>query len=482
VGFMLKMPTIPGPIASPVPHSLRRRVINASAWSLGGLGISYAIRFGSNLLMTRLLIPEVFGVVAVATMVMAGLALFSDVGLGPNIIRSKRGGDPLFLNTAWVIQILRGLALWLLAVGIALVLFLADRAGLVPKYTAYADPSLPYVIAILSLTAVISGFQSTKVIEANRSLSLVQVTKMGLIAQIVGLVCMVGWVSVDREIWALLAGNICAALVVTIMSHVWLPGVSNRWHWDRSAYWEIIHFGKWIFVSSILGFLILNGDRLLLGGLVSATVLGVYVIAFLIVNSVDQVLMKIVSDISFPALSEIARDNFASLKANYYRIHHIIALAAYFCSGVLIASGPTLINLLYDKRYEDAGWMVQILAVSLLTIPFRLATQCFLVFGSARIFSLLHAIRVAALYTAAPMGFHLFGVPGALWGFELAYFSFLPLTIIYMIKFGFFDLRRELFALPAVLAGIAIAAGLNLTIPMLRATAPAVIGHIVVPK
>src|SRR6266571_1268363 len=142
--------------------SLKRKILNAGVWSLAGYGLSQAIRFGSNLLMTRLLVPEMFGVMAIATTVMVGLAMFSDVGLKQSVIQSKRGNDPDFLNTAWVIQILRGFVLWVFAICVSLLIFLADRIGMVPKDTVYADPILPYVIAILSITAVIGGFQSTK--------------------------------------------------------------------------------------------------------------------------------------------------------------------------------------------------------------------------------------------------------------------------------------------------------------------------------
>ena len=133
---------------------LKRRVITAGAWSLAGYAVSQVIRFGSNLIMTRLLVPEMFGVMAIATIVMVGLAMFSDLGLRQSIVQSRRGDDPAFLNTAWALQILRGLVLWAIALAIALGLYLADRAGMVPAGSVYADPSLPWVIAALSFGTV----------------------------------------------------------------------------------------------------------------------------------------------------------------------------------------------------------------------------------------------------------------------------------------------------------------------------------------
>jgi O-antigen/teichoic acid export membrane protein len=301
------------PTPSPDRISLKKRVLSAGTWSLAGHGLSQVIRFGSNLLMTRLLVPEMFGVMAIATMVMVGLAMLSDVGLKQNIIQSKRGNDPAFLNTAWITQIFRGVVLWFFAMCAGLLVFLAGHTGMIPQNTAYADPRLPYVIAALSFTVIIGGVTSTKLHEASRNLSLRSVTKIEITSQLAGLSLMIGWASIDRSIWAMVAGNVCSALVGATLSHAWLPGVRNRWEWDRSAFLEIFHFGKWLFISSILGFLVNNGDRLLLGGLIDASLLGVYVIAFAIFNAFEQLLSNVIKVVSLSALSEVARERPANL-------------------------------------------------------------------------------------------------------------------------------------------------------------------------
>ena len=114
------MNTLNQPLSDRV--SLKRLVLKAGAWSITSLFLGLAIRFGSNLLLTRLLVPKMFGLVAIASVVMAGLNLFSDIGLNVNIIQSRRGHDPAFLNTAWAIANLRGILLWVSGLGIALFL------------------------------------------------------------------------------------------------------------------------------------------------------------------------------------------------------------------------------------------------------------------------------------------------------------------------------------------------------------------------
>ncbi len=414
--------------------------------------------------MTRLLVPRMFGVMAIAGLVMMGLAMFSDVGLRQNIVQSRRGGDPAYLNTAWVIQIIRGLLLWLLAICISLLIFAANHLGLMPKASVYSDPYLPCVIAVVSISAAIGGFQSTKFSEASRRVRLGRITQIQITAQIIGLMCMIGWVLIDRSIWALVAGSICSTVVTTLLSHIWLPGVANRWQWDQSAFHEIINFGKWMFLSSILGFFANGSDRILLGSFVDSATLGIYSIAFTIFSAIVQILNTIISDVSFSAFSEVARERSSDLKRVLYRFHVATASFAYLCSGLLVASGNTLINLLYDRRYGQAGWMLEVLAVALVAVPFNLSQYSLLARGLPKIFANIIAIRVAITFVLIPLGFHFFGVPGALWAIVVSQVSNLPATIYYQRKYDLLDLSKELLLLPTLFAGMIIGKGFNLAI------------------
>jgi len=393
-----------------------------------------------------------------------GLAMFSDLGLTQNIVQSRRGGDKAYLNTAWTIQIVRGLLLWVLALCISLAVFAANHLGVIPKMNAYSDPYLPYVIAVTSFSAVIGGFQSTKLSEASRNLRLGRVTQIQIAAQVIGLICMIGWVLIDRSIWGLVAGSICSTAVTTLLSHTSLPGVANRWEWDRSAFHEIIHFGKWMFLSSILGFFANSSDRILLGSFVDSATLGIYSIAFNIFNMIVQALNMIISGVLFPAFSEVVRERSLELKRSLYRFHVVTASFAYLCSGLLLVSGDSLISLLYDRRYGQAGWMLEVLAVALLGVPFNLSQNSLLARGLPRVFTNIIAIRVAVTFMLIPLGFLFFGLPGAVWAIVISQLSSAPATIYYQIKYELFDLSKEVLLMPMFFAGMVVGKGLNLAI------------------
>jgi O-antigen/teichoic acid export membrane protein len=441
------------PLATHNVATLRQRVLRAGSWTFAHYGISQAIRLGSNLVMTRLLVPEMFGVMAVATMVTVLLNMLSDIGLHQNIVQSRRGEEPAFLDTAWVIQILRGVILWFIALILSIALYFAHQAAVLPANSAYASPILPFVIAVISLQTVISGFQSTKMSTAHRNFDQKRVIQIALISQLAALTVMIASAAMTRSIWALVAGGLVASLTTTALSHSWMSGHRNQVRWDKNALHELIHFGKWIFVSSAVTALVVSGDRLLLGAFVHAEVLGFYAIAVLIVGAIATGLTRLFTRVSLPALSEIARNNPARLRDVYYKMRVPSDVLLLFLTGLLFASGQSLINLLYDPRYAAAGSMLEVLALSLFTVRYGVAHQIYLAAGIPHYLAIVNVARFISLYALVPSLYYLYGLEAAIWAIALHALPTVPLIYCFNARLGLNDFRREVIVLIAMPIG-----------------------------
>jgi O-antigen/teichoic acid export membrane protein len=429
------------PSPMPVRFSLKQRVFRASAWAIGGFAGAQIMRLAGSLIMTRLLVPEMFGVMAIAFVFMTGLTMLSDVGLAQNIIQSQRGEDRAFLETAWSVQVLRSIGICAIALACAVTLHFS--VTLMPPSSAYANPALPQVLAMLSLTAIITGFESNRLALARRNLEQSRLVRLDLVCTIVSFLFMVGWALVDRSIWALVAGAIASTSTRTLLSHSSFPGPSDRFGWDAASLTEIIKFGKWILLSSLLGFFVIQGDRILLGGLVDAQTLGIYSIAAMLAGALDLLINKLVSDVALPTLSEVARTRRNELRATFYRFHLLIGGAALFAAGVLLTSGSVWVDLLFDDRYRTAGWMLGIIAVTFATTPSRIATQCFLAVGESRPVGVLTLVRLPALYILTPLAFHWFGLVGALWAIAASAMTSVPIAWWFQARAQLLDVRRE---------------------------------------
>jgi O-antigen/teichoic acid export membrane protein len=410
------------------------------------------IRLVSTLVMTRLLMPEMFGVMAIASVVTVVLTMMSDLGIHQNIVQSRRGEDPDFLDTAWCLQIARGVVLWLAALGVSGALMLL--ADYLPPDSVYTSPVLPSVIAVTSLSTLIVGFQTTTVATAQRNLQQKQLTLLEVVSQVVGFCFMVVIGIATRSIWALVAGGLVTSLTSVVLGHVWLRHRRDRLRWNASAAHELIHFGKWAFLSSVFTVLSFNGDRVLLGVYLSAEVLGMYAMAVLIVGALEGLIAGL-GAVSLPALSETARLHPERLRDVYYKLRLPADLVMLFAGGALVTAGSMVIDLLYDDRYAAAGPMLEILGFSVLVGRYNVSYHIYVAVGRPKYLATINFVRCAALFCVVPAALAFGGVMAAIWAVALHGFAMVPFIFWFNGRIGLLDYKRELSVLVALPAGLA---------------------------
>lgn len=423
--------------------------------------LGQVIRLGGNLVMARLLAPEMFGAMSIAVTVGMILFMFSDLGLAQNIVQSPRGNDPVFLDTAWVVQIVQGVALFFVMLLLSSALYFANLAGIVPVKSVYASTELPFVIAAYSVSVVISSFQSTKMATAYRNLDQRRIIQISLISQLSGLVIMIIIGVMTRSIWALVAGALVTSIASVVLGHTWLQGHSNRFRYDKKALHELFDFGKWIFVSSALYILTMNGDKLLLSTFVAADVLGLYVIASLFVTAINNTLERLYAGISLPALSEFARNDPSRLREIYNRLCIPSDLLLIFLAGFLFETGRWLIAVLYDPRYMAAGDILQILALSLFAVRYEVARQAYLALNVPYYGTVMSVVRFLSLCTLVPSLYYINGIQGAIWGIALHPLAAVPFVYVFNSKLGLLDWRRESISLLVLPFGFLFGFALN---------------------
>ena len=205
----------------------------------------------------------------ILTVFLIGLSMFSDVGIGPAISRSPRGDEQVFLDTAWTYQILRGV-----------VLFVVGCALAWPTAAFYGEPMLAPMLVFASIQFLILGFMPTRRETAARHLRLGRMMLLDLISQMLSLVLMVVLALWMRSVWALVLGSVMGVALQVLLTTLFLPGTPNRLRLEEPAFRELVHFGKWIFLSTICGFLLSQGDKLILGKHLPLDQFGIYGIGF----------------------------------------------------------------------------------------------------------------------------------------------------------------------------------------------------------
>lgn len=436
--------------------SLATRVKKAGSWALFSQVSGQAIRLVSNVLLSRMLAPDSFGLMSVVYMLTVALALFSDLGIGRSVVQSRRGNDPAFLDTAWTLGAIRGSGLGVLTLLIGIAFFIGDRFHLAPSTTVYADPRLPWVVAAFALNVVISSLESIRAGLARRDVRLHLVTMIELASQVVSTAVMVAVAWITRSVWALVFGALFSNSLRVCMGYLLLKGHRVTLRLEPAALKELIGNGRWIFVSSILGFLAGNGDRVLLGGLMDASSFGLYAIAVLLVSAQQTAAFTFSSTLAYPAMSEVFRERPQSLARTLGNFLLVYDALVTFSSGILIVAGPAIIHVLYDQRYQEAGWILSILAIGSIGMRCQLIEQAYQAVGHPKLVTLGNFIRLVGLVGGIWIGHKFWGFTGIVFGVALCQFWPWPVAIWFLQKRKYLTWRGNAMLVPALLAGMLV--------------------------
>ncbi|MDA7423494.1 oligosaccharide flippase family protein [Thalassococcus lentus] len=431
--------------------SLGARVLRSSVLTVGGFGFSQVIRLASNLILTRLLFPEAFGLMALVMVFLMGLGQFSDVGVTPAILQSKRGDDRAFLNTAWTIQVMRGFALWLVAC-----------AAAVPMAWIYDEPMLGQILPVAALTLLIAGFKPTRMDTANRHLMLGRVTVLDMVTQLSGVVVAVLLAWWTGSVWALVVSGVVGSIVEVFINSAFLPGERNRFRWEKAAARELINFGKWVFLATVCGFVFTQSDKILIGKYLPLDVFGVYNIGFFLA-AFPMLLGGIVTrKILIPIYRETppteSRENFLRLRKMRFAVTTLLLcmVTVFACLGVW------LVDLMYDPRYAMAGAVVVLLACA--QIPMLIVQtydQAALAAGDSRRFFVLALARAVLMVVCLLIGLEQAGLIGALIGQGVAFVLAYPVVVWLARRMGAWDGIHDVIFAVLGLCAAALAVWLN---------------------
>lgn len=308
-----------------------------------------AIRFLSNIILAALLSPAIFGLMAIVTTIRTGIELLSDVGIGQSIVVSDDGAKQEFIETAWVLKIIRGF-----------VLTLVGAAAAFPVAWFYGKAELGPLLLVGSLTSLFSGFERPGGILCERERKMVRVAILRIGVALIGFSCVIffAWI-MPSAMGLVIAGVVASALGVVVSFRILsLPGYRPRMSPKYRT--NIMSFGKWIFLSSIIYFFASNFDRLYLPAQIPVVIFGIYNIARSLTEAIVQVALQVNRLVVLPAVAR-SKHLLDTNRARFGKLRLLGLGLIDMGLGITIASSDILINLLFDQRYALAATILPIL-------------------------------------------------------------------------------------------------------------------------
>lgn len=382
--------------------SLKNRSLRAAAWTVLGRGGGELLRLASSMILTRLLFPEAFGVMATATVIITMVQLFSDTGVRLAIIQNPRGTEPEFLNTAWTISVIRGVGLTILLMACAY-----------PIALFYRKPELFPLLMLIALSATISGVESPGMAVMARKLKAEKQVAYDLIPQFLGVACTATLAWQLRSVWALAIGYLLVSAFKCAASYLVAP-TRPRILWDRTAAHEILTFGKFIALNTLISWSAMNLDRLMLGRMLGMEALGYYAIGYNIGVITEMFFMQVIGQSYFPAISGVIDDHARSV-AIFRRTTTLILTVSLPVLTLLMLFPYDFLGLLYDSRYRTSGLVLFWIAFrGMFTVFSAVHCSTLLAFGKPLYETVSMAVGLALLAVLLPVGARYGQLPGVL--------------------------------------------------------------------
>jgi O-antigen/teichoic acid export membrane protein len=360
-----------------------------------------------------------------------------------NIVSNPKGHTPDFYDTAWTFQATRGI-------------FLAGICFLIggPFASFFGHPELALILPVIALSFIFGGFDSTARGLMHKD---IKVARMGLfeVAQAALTVLVyAGAAFLFPNVWAVVVGMMIMSAVTLIVSFLYMPGMRHRFIVDPASARQLMHFGKWVYFSSIVYFFAMNFDRLYFAKQITLAQLGVYGIARNLADVVSQLAVRGSGFVLYPTVAASGLEP-VELRKRLLKGRRTLLLAAAAALGCFFALSGVIVGLLYDPRYSEAGLILPILCVgvwfSILT-----STNDSILMGLARpvypAFS--NAAKLISYVVGMPIAFYFFGFMGAILviagGEVVKYVTLWALTHKEHLRFGRDDLALTIaFALTA---------------------------------
>ena len=319
-----------------------------AGWVIAPFGVNQIVRLATNIVLARLLAPEIFGLMLIVNMLRTGTELLSDIGIGQSVVRAKREPDEAFLDTAWTLQVARGGLLTLVMLALA-----------VPLADLY-DPQLEPILLTISSIFLINGLQSPALFMMQRNVRLRQRAVYDVACTTFQCTLTIMLALVMPSVWALVWGLLLSTAFSAGLSYAYGARRMPRLVLHREHVREIVNFGKWIFLATLIYFAATSTDQAFFGAVLPMAAVGVYSIARTFSDMVGQLAQRLGAFLVFPKISKLKGEHQAMAGRVRQTRRHTLALVA-LGMGVAIAGADAFILLCYDTRYHAAAFMLPLL-------------------------------------------------------------------------------------------------------------------------
>jgi len=404
-------------------ENINSRVGIGIVWMVGARLFDRCIGIVSTLILARLLVPADFGLVAMATAIVAILDLLGAFSFDMALIQNKDAGRKQY-DTVWTFNVIFGVSCGLLLIALA-----GPAAGF------YKEPRLTAVMYVLSLSYFLYAFTNVGLVQFRKELDFNKEFYYIFQRRVVTFLITISAAYLLRSYWALLLGMTAGRIVSLVTSYTMS---TYRPRFSLAAIGELFGFSKWLLINNILFFLMHRGCTFIIGRLFGSGPLGIYTISYEISSLPSTELVAPINRVMFPGFSKM-RD-VEQIAQAYLKLFGLITLTILPIGiGIAAVASPLVATALGER------WLAAIPVIQLLAIHGAIsATQgnngvVWLALGHPRTLTAFAALFVLVLFPAVYFFMQAYGTIGVGFAYILAHVVTVPYSMVLtkrMLKFS----------------------------------------------
>jgi lipopolysaccharide exporter len=337
-------------------EGLKAKVFRGGAWLGSGSTAEQAFRFGRSILLTRLLAPEAFGIMAVIMSASSMIHTITDIGVKEALIQNPHGTEKHYMSAAW----------WLaLGRAASIAAFVCLAAPRIAKF--YGNSEMTPLLRVATLSVVLDGAFSSKAYIAMKEMKFSRWAWINHGGGIIGILITITLSFFLRDVWALVLGVCAESAARCSLSFILCPFLPS-FSWDKEAMQDLLRFSKGLFGLSFLNLIFARTDIFVLAKLYPAAQLGLYSMAIYLAQTPVNYIINLFGQTLFPTFAQIQNDH-SRVNRVMTQVSSLLLFLGVPALVFVFFCGHSLLSIVFGQRYGTAtAALIATCAVALVNV------------------------------------------------------------------------------------------------------------------
>ncbi|MCH8897602.1 MAG: lipopolysaccharide biosynthesis protein, partial [Chloroflexi bacterium] len=329
---------------------LSQRAFNAAVWTFGTKFLQRTVSYIRIIALARLLSPVDFGIMGLGLVLMSAVQALNMPGFREALVQ-KKGEIEEYLDTLWTVTLVRSLIIsGVLALGAPL---LANLFG---------SPDARLVLQVMAAAVLITGLTNPGIIYFEKNLEFQKKTVVDVIPTVAEVITAIVAAVILRNVWALVLGLFARNISLVAVSY-WCHPYRPRLSWNKQQAKELFGFGRWVYFTRVLTFIVNQADSMVLARLLWPASLGFYQMAQRTSLVPLQEIRRGVSTVAFPLYSKV-QDDLVKLRRAFMGSVEAVASISIPLAVAVVVLAPDFVSVVLGEKWLPSVPAIQVLAVA----------------------------------------------------------------------------------------------------------------------